>query len=68
MKRDHWKKNYYGHFLTALKAFKTFTHTKFDIKDFTKMVDELRTKNIAYNTDYSWKIISILYMYLPRAK
>ena len=23
MKRDHWKKNYYGHFLTALKAFKT---------------------------------------------
>ena len=23
MKRDHWKKNSYGHFLTALKAFKT---------------------------------------------
>ena len=23
MKHDHWKKNYYGHFLTALKAFKT---------------------------------------------
>ena len=23
MKRDHWKKNYYGHFLTAIKAFKT---------------------------------------------
>ena len=23
MKRDHWKKNYYGHFITALKAFKT---------------------------------------------
>ena len=22
MKRDHWKKNYYGHFLTALKALK----------------------------------------------
>ena len=23
MKRDHWKKNDYGHFLTALKAFET---------------------------------------------
>ena len=23
MKSDHWKKNYYGHFLTALKASKT---------------------------------------------
>ena len=23
MKSDHWKKNYYDHFLTALKAFKT---------------------------------------------
>ena len=35
-------------------------HTKCDIKNLTKMVDELRTKNIAQNTDYSWKIISIL--------
>ena len=23
------------------------------------MVDEFRTKNVAYNTDYSWKIIYI---------
>ena len=23
MKRDHWEKNYYDHFLAALKAFKT---------------------------------------------
>ena len=23
MRRDHWKKNYYSHFITALKAFKT---------------------------------------------
>ena len=23
MKRDYWKRNYYGHFLTALKGFKT---------------------------------------------
>ena len=32
-------------------------HTKCDIKDFAKMVDEFRTKNIAQNTDYSWNII-----------
>ena len=34
-------------------------HTKSDIKEFTQMVDEFRTKNVAYNTDYSWKIIYI---------
>ena len=28
------------------------------------MVDEFRTKNIAYNTDYPWKIISTLYIYI----
>ena len=38
-------------------------HTKCDIKDFTRMVDESRTKNIAQNTNYSWKIISMLYIY-----
>ena len=37
-------------------------HVKSDIKEFTEMVDELRTKNVAKNTDYSWKIISILYI------
>ena len=26
------------------------------------MVHEFRTKNMAENTDYSWKIISILYI------
>ena len=39
-------------------------HTKCDIKDFMKMVDEFRTKNMAQNIDYSWKIISILYRYI----
>ena len=28
------------------------------------MVDEFSTKNIAENTDYSWKVISILYIYI----
>ena len=28
------------------------------------MVNEFRTKNIDYNIDYSWKIISILYIYI----
>ena len=37
-------------------------HTKSDIEEFTEMVDEFRTKNVAKNTDYSWKIISILYI------
>ena len=29
------------------------------LKDFTEMVAGFRTRNIAQNTDYSWKIISI---------
>ena len=37
-------------------------HTKSDIKEFREMVDEFRTKNVAWNTDYSFKIISILYI------
>ena len=31
--------------------------TECDFKDFTKMMDELRTKNIAQNIDYSQKFI-----------
>ena len=35
-----------------------------EIKAFTEMVDEFRTKNVAQNTDYLRKIISILYIYI----
>ena len=37
-------------------------HTESDIKEFTKMVDEFRTKNVGENTNYSWEIISTLYI------
>ena len=39
-------------------------HKKCDIKNFAKTVDEFRTKNKAYNTHQSWKIIFILYIYI----
>ena len=53
---------------TKKRSFLCIRHTECDIKDFTKMVDEFRTKNIVQNTDYSWKIISILSIYLSRTK
>ena len=37
------------------------SHTKSDIKEFTEMVDEFRAKNVAWNTNYLWEIISISY-------
>ena len=35
-----------------------------EIKAFTEMVDEFGTKNVAQNTNYLRKIISILYIYI----
>ena len=49
---------------TKKRSILCIRHIECDIKDFTKMVDEFRTKNIVQNTDYSQKIISILHIYI----
>ena len=49
---------------TKKRSLLCIRHIECDIKDFTKMVDEFRTKNIVQNTDYSQKIISILHIYI----
>ena len=52
MKHDHWKKNYYGQFLTALKAFKTereLHHCLKIPKDFNSEKDAISLK--VFNTE-----------------